>query len=401
MAKKIVTTLSIIFSLGLIYVFSVIIGNAFDEPLSVQAQEQLDMYAAIKPEDNAAYEDIARLVSDYEIEFEQFDFCKDNSYLCSAEELEKPELKRFLVEKESLFNAVKVFLKQQKSWLKNEDVGIPALKFLAYQKAYLYHLSQLVRSGKVTEAFEELKDSQKFLTMAVYHYQPVSTKSALLVSMYENKNFLIALVNEKLLLKLNPEDVSLFSPSLDAKKILETSFVGEFAWSSNMLEQIKLNPAGMSNEIAIASISLDKNENPDSLESSSLKRANFLDRTTNYFLKLNITRQLLFEFYQQYIKLACKEASSPKCDGLVNLEEFNQSSFYLRNVVGNAYFKFIIGLSGQAAERIQLRVDNLAEESESLKSVMIIASDVSSAVMPGHENVPAVKSPGDTPKENK
>jgi hypothetical protein len=387
MAKKVVTFFAFIFSFGLIYLFSIIIGNAFDVDLNEGAKQQLEIYSSIRPEDNAAAEDILRIVNENEIDFETFEYCQEKSFLCTAEELERPELKRFLTEKEKTFNEILVLFKSQKSWLKTNANNQSAKKFLKFHEAYLYYLSRLSREGKTDEALRALVESQKFFTSLLYHSQFLSNKLLILRNLTLNKSFLESMINEKILVNIPQEEAQLFRPKLWVKKMIESSQVAEFGFFSQSIDEVRENPWWLSENFVIVGTAGNKfNESEiegPGPEATSLEKANIFDHVLLYFVKPNLTKQTYLDFLKQSLESSCKKGDASVSDANSELNSrcdvgFNEdllwpsSSIYLRNFVGIELAKRNFNSRGiaEAYKRIQSLADQLAMPSEVIQSVV-------------------------------
>lgn len=378
MKKKIITTATIIFSFALIYFFSVIIGNAFDGELSAGATKNLEIFNSLKNEDNVAVDDIVTFVATHQIEYEQFTFCSDRDFFCSVEELEQPEIKRFLTEKETAFQDMAAIYHAMKSWNKSDSNSPRVTLFLNFHQAYLYHLSQLVHAGKVEEAVRHLVESQKFYTALVYRYHSFFQKILFLKNMQINKKFLQVLASEKIEFKISSEERALFIPKLNVVEIIKPSLIGEFGFFAQAVDGFKANPVGLKEDVSLIYIEdgmskgMNMASNPESV---GLMKPQLLDHVYNYFLQPNASKNEYYNFSQASILAVCGPETqgnvNRRCDNEVSLQEFGKSSFYLRNIVGNSLFKLVVFGLENTYKRIQQITDELAEETESLMSVIV------------------------------
>lgn len=378
MKKKLITTVTILFSFALIYFFSVIIGNAFDSELSAGAAKNLEIYNSIKNEDNAAVDDIFTFVATHQIEYEQFTSCRDRDFFCSAEELEQPELKRFLTEKEAAFQEMTAIYHAMKSWNKSNVSSLPVTSFLNFHKAYMYHLSQLVHGGKAEEAIRQLIESQKFYTALVCRNHSFLYKIVFLLNMQINKKFLQVLASEKIGFKISSEERALFIPKLNVVEIIKPSLIGEFGFFAQAVDGFKANPVGLKDDVSLSYIEdgvskgMNMASNPESV---GLMKPKFLDHVINYFLQPNASKNEYYNFSQASIQAACgpETQGNPnrRCDQEVSLQGFGESSFYLRNIVGNRLFRLVVSGLESTYKRIQLIADELAEETENLMSLAV------------------------------
>lgn len=383
MIKKLVTAFTILFSFILIYVFSVIIGNSFDGEISQSAAKSLEIYNAIRTEDNAAVDDIVTFMATHQIEHEQFEFCRERGFFCVLEELERPELNRFITEKEAAFQEMSTFYRSMKSWSKSESTTSRTILFLNFHQAYLYYLSQLVHDGKVEQVVRHLIDSQKFYTSLLYHKHTLAQKLLFLRNMQLNKNFLQVLASEKVGFKILSEERALFIPKLNSVEIIKASIIGEFGYFSQVVDGFKANPVGLKDEVSFSvsdergSKALSMASNP---ESAGLSQPHIMDYIYNYFLQPNASKNEYYNFTQASLTSACgseEETSSVRrCDREISWQGFGESSFYLRNWSGNRLFKLVTMNLDGAYKNIQMRVDELAEETEPIMSLTVEASKI-------------------------